>query len=234
MIADCTALILAGGDSRRMGQDKATLVLDGATLLDRVTVTMQQIFPKVIVSVRQLRSGVDVPQVCDEQDSSGPLAGLIAGMAKADTPWVFAVACDMPFVVAGLVEQLASYRTKPTPPNLPLSGEEQVDSLPDKGGLGWVGVSFQAVVPIIGGYPQPLAAFYSVSALDTMRASLAAGDKSLRGVLKNLDVRYVSEDELRECDPQLRSFFDLDTPQDFAEASARKAGNTGFSIKRTS
>lgn len=189
MIADCTALILAGGDSRRMGRDKATLVLDGATLLERVTATMQQIFPKVMVSVRQPRSGVDMPQVCDEQEAGGPLVGLIAGLAKADTPWVFVVACDMPFVVREVVEHLATLRDE-----------------------------HQAVVPVIGGFAQPLAAFYSISALETMRASLAAGDKSLRGALKNLDVRYVKEDELRECDPQLRSFFDLDTPQDFAAA----------------
>lgn len=86
MIEDCTALILAGGDSRRMGQDKAALVLDGKTLLERVTATMQEVFPMVIVSVRKLRGGVDVPQVCDETEANGPLAGLIAGLAQADTP----------------------------------------------------------------------------------------------------------------------------------------------------
>jgi molybdopterin-guanine dinucleotide biosynthesis protein A len=189
MIEDCTALILAGGDSRRMGQDKAVLVLDGKTLLDRVTATMRQVFPKVIVSVRQLRSGVEVPQVCDEPAASGPLAGLIAGLAQADTPWVFAVACDMPFVTRDVVTHLAALR---------------------KG--------FQAVVPVVGGHLQPLAAFYAASALQTMRASLAAGDRSLRGTLGKLDVRYVNEAELREFDPQLRSFFDLDTPQDFQAA----------------
>jgi len=189
MIEDCAALILAGGDSRRMGQDKAALVLDGKTLLAHVTDTMQQVFPKVIVSVRQLRAEVDAPQVCDEQQASGPLAGLIAGLAQAGTPWVFAVACDMPFVTEAVVLHLASCR----------------------GGQ-------QAVVPMVDGYPQPLAAFYATSALETMRANLAAGDRSLRGVLDKLDVRYVSEAELRECDPQLRSFFDLDTPQDYQAA----------------
>ncbi|MFZ2162259.1 MAG: molybdenum cofactor guanylyltransferase [Sideroxyarcus sp.] len=189
MIADCTALILAGGDSRRMGQDKAALVLDGKTLLERATATMQQIFPKVIVSVRQLRAGVELPQVCDEQEAGGPLAGLVAGLAQVDTPWVFAVACDMPFVTPAIVNRLADLR---------------------KG--------FQAVVPVVGGYNQPLAAFYAVSALETMRASLAAGDKSLRGALEKLEVRHVSEAELREFDSQLRSFFDLDTPQDFQAA----------------
>jgi molybdopterin-guanine dinucleotide biosynthesis protein A len=192
MIEDCAALILAGGDSRRMGQDKAALVLDGKTLLQRVSAAMQQIFPKVIVSVRQPRSGVELPQVCDEQASSGPLAGLVAGLAQADTPWVFAVACDMPFVTEAVVIHLAALRN-----------------------------GFQAVVPVVGGYNQPLAAFYAASALEAMRASLVAGDKSLRGALEKLKVRYVSEAELRECDPHLRSFFDLDTPQDFQAAQEK-------------
>jgi molybdopterin-guanine dinucleotide biosynthesis protein A len=189
MIEDCTALILAGGDSRRMGQDKATLKLEGKTLLAHVTDTMQQLFPKVIVSVRQLRTNVDVPQVRDEVESSGPLAGLIAGLAQADTPWVFAVACDMPFVTAKVVERLAELRS-----------------------------GHQAAVPIVDGHPQPLAAFYASSALAVMRESLASGDKSLRGMLNRLEVRYVIGTELRECDPQLRSFVDLDTPQDFQAA----------------
>jgi len=189
MIEDCTALVLAGGDSRRMGQDKAALVLDGKSLLEHVTATMQQVFPKVIVSVRQVRDGVALPQVCDEVAASGPLAGLVAGLALADTPWVFAVACDMPFITAAVVKGLAVMRGQ-----------------------------HQAVVPMIDGHPQPLAAFYATSTLDTMRANLASGDKSLRGMLQKLDVRYVNEVELRACDPQLRSFFDLDTPQDYQAA----------------
>ncbi len=189
MIEDCTALILAGGDSRRMGQDKAALVLDGQTLLDRAIATMQQIFPKLIVSVRQPRGGVEQRQVCDEVTASGPLAGLAAALAQADTPWVFALACDMPFVSTAVVGQLARHR-------------EGCD----------------AVVPVVGGYTQPLAAFYARSALDVMRTNLAGEDKSLRGVLNKLKVAYVSEAELRECDPQLRSFFDLDTPQDLQAA----------------
>lgn len=210
MIEDCTALILAGGDSRRMGQDKAALVLGGITLLENVSTTMQTIFPKVLVSVKQLRSGVNLPQVCDGQSDGGPLAGLVAGLAKVETPWVFAVACDMPFIEAAMIERLALYRAPPLglAPSLIREG---------RGGL-----QFQAVVPVVGGYPQPLAAFYATSALNVMRAAFEAGDKSLRGVLQKLDVRYVDEAELREADPALRSFFDLDTPQDFAAAQELK------------
>ncbi len=189
MIEDCTALILAGGDSRRMGQDKAALVLGGKTLLENIIATMQQLFPKVIVSVRQPRAGIDVPQVSDFQRAGGPLVGLISGLKKAETHWVFAVACDMPFVTQAVVSRLAIYRS-----------------------------GHQAVVPLVGGYPQPLAAFYAVSCMDAMQASLNEGDKSLLGMLRKLDVRYVSEAELRDVDPQFRSFFDLDTPQDYLEA----------------
>ena len=117
MIEDCTAIILAGGDSQRMGSDKANLLLGGQTLLQRVIATMQEIFPHVIVSVRQLRPEIDLPQVCDEQPGdgmpgAGPLAGLVAGLGYITTPWAFAVACDMPFVAPALVEQLAKYRSR--------------------------------------------------------------------------------------------------------------------------
>jgi molybdopterin-guanine dinucleotide biosynthesis protein A len=189
MIEDCTALILAGGDSRRMGQDKAGLVLDGRTLLEHVTAAMREVFPKVIVSVRQLRAGVDAPQVCDEVEASGPLAGLIAGLTQVDTPWVFAVACDMPFITPAVVKGLAALRA-----------------------------THRAVVPVVDGHPQPLAAFYAAAALPLMRANLAAGERSLRRLLEKLDVCYVNEKELRAFDPALRSFFDLDTPQDFQAA----------------
>lgn len=190
MIRDCTAIILAGGDSQRMGRDKASLVLGEQTLLQTVAATMRQVFPEVVVSVRQPRAEVDLPQICDEQPNGGPLAGLVAGLSQVTTPWVFAVACDMPFVVPAVVERLGGY----------LSGQHQ------------------AVVPVVHGHPQPLAAFYTTSCLALMRASLAAQQNSLRGVLKQLDVRYVDEAEMLDADPQLRSFFDLDTPQDVADA----------------
>jgi molybdopterin-guanine dinucleotide biosynthesis protein A len=76
----------------------------------------------------------------------------------------------------------------------------------------------QAVVPIVHGHPQPLAAFYATSCLAPLRASMAAEQKGLRGVLKQLDVRYVDEAEMLAADPLLRSFFDLDTPQDVEAA----------------
>jgi molybdopterin-guanine dinucleotide biosynthesis protein A len=201
MISDCTAIILAGGDSQRMGSDKASLLLGGQPLLQRVIATMQQVFPHVIVSVRQPRPEINLPQVCDEQadegmQGAGPLAGLAAGLGHITTPWAFVVACDMPFVEPAMVELLAGYRS-----------------------------DFQAVVPVVQGHPQPLAAFYAGSCLGNLRAHLAGGGKnSFRAVLVQLQVRYVDESELLKADPALRSFFDLDTPQDVAAAQNRFGG----------
>lgn len=110
MIADCTAVILSGGDSRRMGQDKANLLLGERTLLQSVAATLQSMFAEVIISVRQPRPGIDLLQVCDDPAHSGPLAGLAAGLERATTPWIFAVACDMPFITPAVIEYLARQR----------------------------------------------------------------------------------------------------------------------------
>jgi molybdopterin-guanine dinucleotide biosynthesis protein A len=190
MIENCTAVIMAGGDSRRMGQDKANLLLGERTLLQSVAVTLQPLFPEVIVSVRQPRPEINLPQVCDDPAHSGPLAGLAAALERASTPWIFAVACDMPFITPAVIEYLALQRA-----------------------------DCQAVVPMVGGYPQPLAAFYATSCLKVVRDILNSNGKhSMLAPLEMLQVRYVSEDQMQAVDPQLRSFFDLDTPQDVAQA----------------
>lgn len=190
MIHDCTALILAGGESRRMGQDKAKLLLGERTLLQSVVATLQPLFAEVIVSVRQPRHEIDLPQVCDDQLHNGPLAGLVAGLERASTPWIFALACDMPFITPAVIEYLAQQRA-----------------------------DCQAVVPMVNGYPQPLAAFYAASCLPMVHDCLnGSGKHSLRELLERLQVRYVNEAELLKADPMLASFFDLDTPQDVAIA----------------
>ncbi len=186
MISNCTALILAGGESRRMGQDKASLLLGERTLLQSVVATLQPLFAEVIVSVRQPRHEIDLPQVCDDPSNTGPLAGLVAGLEGINTPWLFALACDMPFITPAVIEYLAQQRA-----------------------------DCQAVVPMVSDYPQPLAAFYAASCLPLARDCLnGSGKHSLRELLERLQVRYVNEAELLRADPELLSFFDLDTPQD--------------------
>jgi len=193
MIPDCTAIILAGGESLRMGCDKATLALGEHSLLQRVVAVVQPLFPQLLVSVREPRPDIELPQICDTQHEAGPLAGLCAALEKSTTPWIFAVATDMPFVQAALIEYLARQRSSHQ--------------------------NCQAVVPVVAGHPQPLAAFYAASALAVIQSILAgSGKRSLRAALERLNVCYVDESELRAADPGLRSFLDLDTPDDVAAA----------------
>ena len=190
MIADCTAVILAGGKSQRMGRDKASLLLGEQTLLQHVAAILQTTFPRVLVSVRQLRPDIALPQIRDTYAEAGPLAGLYTALTHAETPWIFAVATDMPFVQPALIDYLAKQRD-----------------------------GFQAVVPVVHGHPQPLAAFYATSCLTPFRALLEGnGKRSLRSALEPLKVRYINEADQLAADPALRSFFDLDTPQDVAAA----------------
>ena len=199
MIADCSAVILAGGRSRRMGDDKATLQFAGQPLLQAVAQAVAPLFGELSVSVRAPRPDLPWPQICDAHVDAGPLAGLCAALGAVPTPWIFAVATDMPFVKPALIELLARRRA-----------------------------GFDAVVPRVHGHPQPLAAFYSARALNTLQTILASDGKhrlhSLRAALAQLNVCYLDESQLQESDPELRSFMDLDTPQDLDKARQDLAG----------
>ena len=180
MIGDCTGLILAGGDSRRMGRDKAALDFGGRTLLQRAITLMQGVFPRVLVSVRRPRADLALPQIMDEL----PDAGLCAGLAEAGTPWVFALAVDMPLLGSGLIRELAGRRH-----------------------------GFEAVIPVVRDVPQPLTAYYAVSALPALRAVLAGpGRRGPRAALERLNVCRVCADDMQH------GFIDLDTPEDVKAA----------------
>jgi molybdopterin-guanine dinucleotide biosynthesis protein A len=191
MIEDCTAVILAGGQSSRMGQDKANLVLGEQTLLQAVASTLRPLFAEVLLSVREPRAEIGLRQICDSFEHQGPLGGLLAGLEAASTSWVFLVACDMPFMSSAVIEYLAMLRP-----------------------------GHQAIVPLVHDHPQPMAALYEKASLLQIRRVLQdpAAKHSLRSVLAQLNVHYVAEVELLTADPQLRSFFDLDTPQDLLYA----------------
>ncbi|MCL2076432.1 MAG: molybdenum cofactor guanylyltransferase [Betaproteobacteria bacterium] len=191
MIADCTALIFAGGDSRRMDCDKLLMQIGGQSLLQRALGLARELFHSVLVSVQYPRDDIDAPQVCDEIPGAGPLAGLCAGLQHATTPWVFAVAADMPYLLPEVIERLAACRA----------------------------AGHQAVVPVIDGQPYPLTAFYAVSSLPTLRSVLARpGKPGLLAALPELDTCRVGERHLTDIDLKLHSFIDLDTPEDATRA----------------
>ncbi len=187
-----TAVVLAGGRSQRMGQDKVWLDAGGQPLIVRVVERLHELVAEVVV-VRATPTVVMPPLpariVDDRYRAAGPLAGLHAGLHAAVTPWVFALACDMPSLNPALVRYLALLRP-------------------------W----HDAVVPCPTGQPEPLHAFYHRRCLPAVEACLERGQRQLLAFYAEVRVRPVPLPEITIFDPNLSSFTNVNTPEEWADA----------------
>ena len=189
-----TALILAGGESRRMAVPKAFLMVGGLTVIEREISALSAVFDEVLVvggdPVPLQEFGVrTVPDLAIPNGARGPLVGMYSGLMAAANDCSFVVGCDMPFIVPGLAAFLAGLRD-----------------------------GCDLVIPRIGAYVEPLFGVYRKTALKAIEAALERGDARLRGIFGDLDVRYVVEEELRAFDPALESFINVNTPADLEMA----------------
>jgi molybdenum cofactor guanylyltransferase len=106
-----TLLLLAGGESRRMGRSKALLPVEETTLVEWLAERFRPAFDQLLVAARdisQLPWSLRRDFLADIRPGAGPLAGIEAGLASARNPGVVAVACDMPYVTVALAERLAA------------------------------------------------------------------------------------------------------------------------------
>ena len=108
LTAACTAVVLAGGQSRRMGRDKSLLPVDGVPLLQRLVSHLKDSFPAVLVVTGRADAYpfLDVPVLADLRAGEGPMMGILTGLRSARTDASFVVACDIPEVDLDLVEAL--------------------------------------------------------------------------------------------------------------------------------
>ena len=189
------AVVLAGGRSRRMGADKATVPFCGRRMIDVVVERLRALTDDVVVCARErsVLEPIRVPVVEDADAYAGPLPALVAGIRAAGTERVVAVACDMPFLNVPLLADLA----------------------------GRLAEDLDAVVPVTPDGPQPLHAAYGDCAIEPLLAALASGERSLRGALERLRVRWVDEEEWRVLDPSGTSFRNVNTPEELAEAASQ-------------
>ncbi len=193
---DATAVILAGGMSRRLGRNKAIEPFQGEPLIRRVIRIMSQVAPNIIVvanddeRVAELDLPDNVIPIIDEYPGKGSLGGIYTGLHAAPTEWSVFCACDMPFLNAQLYRAL-------------LSSRDMSD----------------AVVPILDDRPEPVHAAYSRACLESIREKLDANDLKISGFFKNVTVRYFTEDQVRAIDPDLLSFFNINTQQDLEKAT---------------
>lgn len=111
--SDLTGLILAGGKSRRFGSDKARFEVAGRAMIEHVIEVVAVVADPLLISVAEETVGFEawgIPQVVDQYKDAGPLAGLHAGLLAAETPWVLAVTCDVPFLTHEVLHTLLEAR----------------------------------------------------------------------------------------------------------------------------
>ena len=195
--SDITAVILAGGQSRRLGRDKAVEPFEGEPLIRRVirraseAVSAHQVVVVVADAARAAALPLDDNHLTavDLFPDCGSLGGIYTGLHAATTHWSLITACDMPFLSAPLLEHMASRR-------------DGVD----------------AVVPVVDGRPEPTHALYTRRCLPAIEKRLRAGQLKISSFFEDVTVRYVPESEIREFDPDLLSFFNINRPEDLSRA----------------
>lgn len=187
------ALVLAGGESRRMGVPKALLPFGEKRVVDAVLDVLRPLFRRVLIVTRDTEglTGLGVEVLTDDRPERGPLVGLTRGLAASDADWCFMVGCDMPFVSPAVVARMAN----------DLPGHDIVAS-------------------DIDGRLQFLHAFYSQRCGPHAQQLLNDGDTSLRSLLRRVRVQTLAGHEFRDIDQELLSFRDLDTLDEYHAALA--------------
>jgi molybdopterin-guanine dinucleotide biosynthesis protein A len=185
-----SGVILAGGQSRRMGENKALMSLGGRRLIDRVVGVLREVFDDLLMVTNspEVYADVGVPMVDDVLLGKGSLGGIYSAIYHVTTPYCFVVACDMPFLNAALIRYLVAQR-----------------------------VGYDVVIPDIHGDMQPLHAVYGKACLQPIRRRLEADRLKIIGFLPDVRVRTVTADDLRHVDPALQAFRNLNTPEEFQD-----------------
>jgi molybdopterin-guanine dinucleotide biosynthesis protein A len=204
MSLDTTIIVLAGGVSRRLGRDKAVEEVGGQPLIRRVLGRLAQVDAETVVVVNNADRVQDLPLpdgtqiVIDLFPRGGALGGIYTGLKSARNGWVIVVACDMPFLNVALLKYISSQR----------------------GGV-------DVVVPLVGGFTEPIHAAYSKACLPIMERRLRTNDLKITGFFDQVRVRYIEGEEIERFDPEHLSFFNVNTEQDLASANQLAFLSTG-------
>lgn len=207
-----SGVILSGGRSRRMGQDKAFLELGGQRLIDRVADTLMRVCDDLVVVANDL-DRYNSPRwrvVPDAFPDTGSLGGLYTGLTAARHRYVVAVACDMPFLNIKVLRYLgraalgwdAAVPRLSTPHIIPHANTAERPTAKD--------VNLQ-----------PLHAVYHRRVAHAIRRQIAAGDLRMIGFFPQVRVRYVDSHELQSLDPLGLSSFNANTPDEWQAALER-------------
>src|SRR5215813_91454 len=189
-----TGVILAGGKSSRMGQNKALMSLGGKRLVDRVVEVMRSVFNDLlmITNTPDVYAALGVPMMHDVWPDKGSLGGVYSAIYHVATPYCLVVACDMPFLRTAVLRYLITQRA-----------------------------DYDVIVPDVLGELQTLHAIYSKACLQPIERRLETNRLRIVGFFPEVRVRTITASELEPYDPELLAFQNLNTPEEFQAAEQR-------------
>ncbi len=182
-----TGIILSGGKSARMGQDKAFIEIEGIPIIQRIYHLFKDLFQEVIIVTNQknLFSGFDSKIFSDLIPDKGALGGLYTGIFFSTFHYSFCVACDMPFIKRPLVQCL-------------------IENIKDE----------DVIIPRTRDGLQPLHAIYSKNCVDPIRKTIEQGKQGIVDFYHLVKVKIVEEKEFLQLDPGRESFINVNTPEE--------------------
>jgi molybdenum cofactor guanylyltransferase len=186
-----TGVILAGGQSRRMGRDKAFLPFGKGLLIERVIEVAQQVTDGMILITNTPKQyqHFGLPMFSDVIPQAGSLGGIYTGLVSAKTPYSLCLACDMPFVKRDFLRLLCD-----------TAAEADV------------------VIPRNDEDFQPLCAVYSQVCREPIRQKIEASRLKITGFFDQVRVRIIEGELLARYDPHDIMFFNANTPEEYKQA----------------
>ncbi len=202
MLTDITGVLLAGGKSRRMGEDKRYLQVGRQTLFARSLSVFRSVFQEVLVVIAQDSATIEagVPVIRDLVPDCGSLGGLYTGLKQAATRHVFVAACDMPFLNPQAVRYVTALK-------------DNADIVMAQWNTGL----------------QPMHALYGPRCLPVLEEMIQTHNVKIQDIVAHpsLHVRLITDAELSQIDPEGRSFLNVNTPSDLEAARTLHARSTG-------
>lgn len=187
-----TGAILAGGQSRRFGSNKALVTVGGVRLIDRVIDSIEVVCEPILLIANDLKPYYDVRAalVKDVIPHQGPLGAIYTALLFSPHEWVFVKATDMPYINLVIIEKMRAMAA------------------------GWDGVA-----PVLDGKFEPLFALYSRRCLPAIADMLQSEERKVTSFYRKVKIRALEEAQWRAIDEEGRSFLNINTVEDWEKLS---------------
>jgi molybdopterin-guanine dinucleotide biosynthesis protein A len=190
-VGPISAVILAGGRSTRLGQNKAFLRANGQSLIERIIDRLAQVSEEIIIATNDVDQyeHLEAAVVTDVHPGKAALGGIYSGLKAASNPHCVVVGCDMPFLNVSLLRYMHG-----------------------------LAPAHDVVIPRLGQYTEALHAIYAKSCLPHIERQLQAGILEITGLFSVVRVGYVEQEEIEIFDPDHLSFFNINSQADLEQA----------------